>query len=240
MRKRHSTLLIILIVAATGCRHTSPPLNDLSDADSVLTAYIKNISITRPEQALALLDSAERCALLSLIDLNRLRSVVYNKRLGQPNIALAYSLRVHNDPTVREDTVQLLKSLKIISSQYYKNGNYTESIRYALEGIEVSCKAGSKRHEALFLLHVGLSKATAGDTEDAYSFFDRSIALYKRQITENHVWREVDRLLYALMQKINVLQDDEKYREALDMFRHTRLGRTVGHWRNSLCLGGRC
>ncbi len=216
MRKWHITVIIIILVTA-GCRPTSVPPNDLRCVDSIFTAYIKNISITHPEQALALLDTAEHYGLLFPVNLNRLRSVVYNKRLGQPNIALAYSLRVHNDPAIREDTVKLLRSLKTMSHQYYKIGNYAECIRYALEGIEVSCKAGSKRHEALFLLYIGLSKASEGVSEDAYSFFDRSIALYQQEVAGSRTWRETDRLLYAQMKKINALRDDKKYGEAVDM-----------------------
>ncbi|HBX45348.1 helix-turn-helix domain-containing protein [Limibacterium fermenti] len=218
MRKKCIVFLFISITVAVGCRRDSLRSSGENVSDSIFTAdYINGLSITQPERALALLDTAEQRGLLSPIDRNGLRAVIYNNGLEQPNVALTYSFRIYHDPEIRNAPEKLLKCLKIISHQYYKNGDYTQSVRYALEGIEVSRKTGSKRDEALFQLHVGLSKAAAGISEDAYPFFDRSIGLYRQEMGGSPAWSEVDEFLYALMEKVNALQNDKMYRDAIDM-----------------------
>ena len=77
--------------------------------------------------------------------LDKLRSIVYQNGLNMFRMALTYSLKAYRNDSVRRHPDEALALLELITDQYNVTGNYTESTRLAVEGIELTKQTGNKR-----------------------------------------------------------------------------------------------
>ncbi|WP_455668343.1 helix-turn-helix domain-containing protein [Phocaeicola sp.] len=215
------TLLFFIFFMMLGAGCDCPSLNRATvqqDADSLYTCeHIKHISITEPQKALELLDEAERRKLFSPFYQNYLRCAVYQNGLQMFKVALNYALRAWQDADGKKDPDVFLNLTELIVDQYYNNGKYTESLRYAIEGIEYARQQDSVSSEANLLLYIGLNKREMKARKEAYSYLDRSIALLEQIAEKETTWRALIDLVYAYGVKISVLQEDGEYKEAIAM-----------------------
>lgn len=113
--------------------------NGATDNDTIYTReYIESISITEPQRALQVIDEAEGFGLMPQYRLDYLRSMVYQNGLNMYRYALTFSLKAYRNDSIRRHSDEALQVLELITDQYNNTGNYTESIRYAIEGIELA------------------------------------------------------------------------------------------------------
>ena len=95
-------IAIVLTIAACGGREEKGAV--VSDKKKI--EQIKSISLSQPELALSMLDSAEVLHTMPMYDVNALRAIVYNNSSNDNAKALHYallastdSLLTHNDAT---------------------------------------------------------------------------------------------------------------------------------------------
>lgn len=218
MKTIHATLLLLFLISLTACQRHSSDNATGQATDSIYTGeYIISISFTHPDRALKLVDEAEQRQLHSPFYLNQMRSSVYQNGLSMYRTALTYSLLAYRDPEARQHPEETLQILELIVDQYHTNGNYAESIRYAIEGIELARQARNTKSEANLLVYIGLNKYEMRLRQEAYEYLDRAIALLKRASESSRDWNVVDDLIYAYGQKINLLLFDGKYSEAITL-----------------------
>ena len=95
MNKTKYTLLIGVLLCVPvfyGCGHRQGKMTH-TGADSTYTvSYIRSISFSEPEKALALLDTAEAEQLLSPFDISDLRCGVYHNVFSDYRIKILYKL----------------------------------------------------------------------------------------------------------------------------------------------------
>ena len=162
MKRLHNILFLISLIILSGL-NAAPALSATTTItvapDTIHTPeYIESISITEPHRALQVIDETEKLGLMPQYHLDHLRSVVYQNGLGMYRYALTYSLKAYQNDTLRRDPDQALLTLELITDQYNNTGNYTESIRYAIEGIEIARQAGNKSAEANLLFYIAVNK----------------------------------------------------------------------------------
>ena len=94
-------------------------------------ARIQDMTITRPHEVLALLDTAEQ---KSPNDTFRYQSPALpslpQRAFQLQTRALRYALEAYKLPSAREDTEVLLSLVELIADEYYMEGDYANSVRY--------------------------------------------------------------------------------------------------------------
>lgn len=209
---------IIGVVCAFSCdSHPSPSPSANASGDSLIQ-HINRICQTQPTEALALLDSAERNYLLNPNDINGLRAIIHHNALGQTHVALAYSKRIFESPEAQQDTLILIKTLKLLTALNYQNGNYGETIHYAQEGTILTHATDDREGEAYFLQLVGFAVSHMYQTDEALDYIDRSIALYEQIAEQAQSWKTDDNIYFGWLQKINILISAERYEQAISCF----------------------
>lgn len=191
--------------------------NDPSE-DSIYTKeYIEKISCTEPHRALKLIDEMEARKLMLQFRIDNLRGIVYQNGLNMFRVALAYSLKAYQSDSLRRHPDEALVLLELITDQYNVTGNYTESTRYAVEGIELARQTGNKRSEANLLLYIGINKRDMGLKDEADKYVEQAIQMQEQIIGESRDWAMVDDLIYIYGMKITFALEDKKYKEAINL-----------------------
>lgn len=184
--------------------------------DSILTRkYISQISVTEPERALALIDEMEQRKLQPQFRLDHLRSVVYQNGMSMFRLALKYSMKAYRNDSIRRHPDEALMLLELITDQYNGTGNYTESTRYALEGIELARQTGDRIAEANLLLYLGMNKRDMGLKEEADEYVEQALQMQEEMTEGCRRWKPVDDLIYIYGVKLTFAMYDGKYSEAI-------------------------
>lgn len=186
--------------------------------DSIYTKeYISKISVTEPQRALKLIDEMEKRQLMPDFRLDNMRSIVYQNGLNMYRMALAYSLKAYHSDFIDQSLDDALVQLELIVDQYNATGNYTESTRYATEGVALARKAGNKRSEACFLLYIGMNKREMGLKSEVDEYIEQAINLQKAIAENSREWYTVDNLIYTYGVKITYAFEDKEYQKAIDL-----------------------
>ena len=188
------------------------------EPDSAYTReYIEQISVTEPHRALKLIDDMEARRSMSPSRLNHLRSIVYQNGLNMYRTALSYSLKAYHADSLHHHPDEALLLLELITDQYYTTGNYTESTRYAIKGIEFARQTDAKNSEANLLLYIGMNKRDMGLKDEADKYVDQALQMQEKEAEGSHYWGAVDDLIYIYGVKITYAFEDRKYREAIGL-----------------------
>lgn len=207
-------IAISIILFLQSCAHRVGD-DSAADNDSVFTVdYISRIAQLHPQEALSLLDSAERFEKMNVVDIDGLRAVVYNNALDKTDMSLIYARRVYDNPEVKTDTVSLLKSLMMLTALNLQESRYGEAIRYAGEGATVARQSNNRNALAYFLQMVGVARTETGSLDEGLDYLDRSVAIYRENVQHEPSWKTADDMLFGLMQKANQLLDHEQYERA--------------------------
>lgn len=218
--KRFRTCLTLaafaIAVLFAGCsKHTGK--DNVRQADIGFIAHIQEIAITRPEEALALLDTAESRHRLSAFDINDLRSLVYHNGLSRYKTALAYARKAYNDPEAKKKPKRLLSLVSIMADEAHTNGDYAGSIRYCTEGLDLARKLENRTYEAGLNVTWGLNLMEMGQYDEAFRHIDMAIGILDKEVRKNPRYHAWDELLYALGMKLSLLWDKDRYEEAIAM-----------------------
>ena len=199
----------------TAC-HTQAADAGTGEPDSVYTEeYIVNISVSEPQRALKLIDETGRRRRLPGFHLDFLRSIVYQNGFSMFRMALDYSLRAYRNDSLHRNPDDALRVLELITDQYNMNGNYTESMRYAVEGAELARRTGNTGAEANLLLYIGINKRNMGLKSEAAAYVEKALQLQQQIAEGSREWKAVDDLIYIYGMKLTYAYDDEKFGEAV-------------------------
>ena len=184
--------------------------------DSILTReYISQISVTEPERALTLIDEMEQRKLQPQFRLDHLRSVVYQNGMSMYRLALKYAMKAYRNDSIRRHPDEALMLLELITDQCNGTGNYTESTRYALEGIELARQTGDRIAEANLLLYLGMNKRDMGLKDEADEYVEQALQMQEEMTEGCQRWKPVDDLIYIYGVKLTFAMYDGKYSEAI-------------------------
>lgn len=212
------TPLILLAFLSTilfGCS-TGASDADAESSDSILTLdNIRRQVMVDPHNALALLDSAEAHGRLDAIDINGMRAVIYHNMLSMSNVALVYAEQAYEAAEQQADTVAQIKSLKMLAGLYFTLSHYSEALDYATRGLGLIADADVES-QAFFLQLVGQTKVEIESVDAGMAYIDRAIDIYQRLAHRQGGSSAADDWLYACMQKVNLLQANNRFEQALE------------------------
>lgn len=223
MKNLYHILVVVSLIVLT-CLNITPAFA-ATENDTIHTReYIESISITEPHRALQMIDEAEELGRMPQYSLDYLRSVVYQNGMNMYRYALTYSLKAYRNDSIRHHSDEALLILELITDQYNNTGNYTESIRYAIEGIELARQTGNKASEANLLLYIAINKRHMGLKKEAEPYIRQSVEILEKVADGSRDWREVNDLIYLYGTLSTFAFDDGEYQKAIDLLpRYRRL-----------------
>lgn len=219
MKNLYHALVFISLIALISLNTISAFAgNAATNNDTIHTRkYIQSISITEPQRALQVIAEAEELELLPPYCLDHLRSVAYQNGLNMYRYALTFSLKAYSNDSIRHHPDEALKVLELITDQYNNTGNYTESIRYAIEGIELARQTGDKASEANLLLYIAVNKRHMGLKKEAEPYLKQSVELLEEVADGSRNWEVVDDLIFIYGTIGTLAFDDGEYQKAIDL-----------------------
>ncbi len=175
--------------------------------------YIMKIYMTEPDRALQLLDEAEANSAMPLNIVDELRGVVY-RNMYRNKSALHYTRRAyvrdslfHNDPShLLEMTVSMAELSHLLS-------DYKESMRYAIQGVELARELKDIQSECKLLFCMGENKRMLTFKEEGYQLFDEAIDLL-----DNSKSKDYETMLsYFYGVKMGYLIADKRLDDAIEI-----------------------
>lgn len=220
-RKTASILLLLLatVLSLTACsddgqaKETAHKAND----PKYSYEYVKKISITQPARALKTIDTIEKHAYMTNIDVNMLRSMVYNNAMHDYSKAAGYAMAALSDRDIDEYPGKKLKLYAMAAAQYYSCGNYIQSLKQAESGIDLAYKLNDRKLVAQLLLTVGECHSEVGNIWHAINAYDRCIEILMQQTKKTPDWDTYYDLGTAMAHKANASLDVKDYNALFDM-----------------------
>ena len=208
--------ILLGVVLLSGCRNvTGDDSERTAERDSLYSvSHIRDIAITEPERALALLDTADMRGLLSPFDISDLRCGVYHNGLSDYRMALYHGLKAYDDSDSRKDPPRFLSLLETLSNASHYSGDYAGSVRYCAEGMKLARETGNVRYEANFHASYGMNLWEMEQREETFRQLDTAIGLLGGEAEKSDSYAPWDDLVYVLGKKVSLLCDEERYAEA--------------------------
>ena len=205
---------LILTIASCGGREKEGAV--VSDEKKV--EQIKSISMSQPELALSMLDSAEVLRTMPMYDVNALRAIVYNNSSNDNTKALHYALLASTDSLLTHNNEKRLAVASVLAYQYFKCGIYDRCLLTAEQAITLAQKLKATDKEASILNTKAMCESEIGLVDKALRSFDSGISLLRRQVHTADTWSTWSDLVDMYSQKANVLLDDHRYTEVAAMY----------------------
>lgn len=211
-------LLLAIFVTSCGTRNKHSQQNYAPKNKSVnLLRKIATIYIDKPQEALQMLDSAERNKLVPIEEIQNLRAMSYLYGLDDYAKALECANKGYANAIENIDTVAQLYSLKVLVTIYYMQSHYTEVIIRSNEAIELAKKFNDTESTAFFYMTVGSAKSEIDNLNDALDYLNRSIELYETLVEDSARWATYDNMLYALTKQVDVYASNRFYAKAISL-----------------------
>ena len=205
---------LILTIASCGGREKEGAV--VSDEKKV--EQIKSISMSQPELALSMLDSAEVLRTMPMYDVNALRAIVYNNSSNDNTKALHYALLASTDSLLTHNNEKRLAVASVLAYQYFKCGIYDRCLLTAEQAITLARKLKAADKEASILNTKAMCESEIGLVDKALRSFDSGISLLRRQVHTADTWSTWSDLVDMYSQKANVLLDNHRYTEVAAMY----------------------
>lgn len=205
---------LVLTIASCGGREKEGAV--VSDEKKV--EQIKSISMSQPELALSMLDSAEVLRTMPMYDVNALRAIVYNNSSNDNTKALHYALLASTDSLLTHNNEKRLAVASVLAYQYFKCGIYDRCLLTAEQAITLAQKLKAADKEASILNTKAMCESEIGLVDKALRSFDSGISLLRRQVHTADTWSTWSDLVDMYSQKANVLLDDHRYTEVAAMY----------------------
>ena len=187
-------------------------------SDEKKVEQIKSISMSQPELALSMLDSAEVLRTMPMYDVNALRAIVYNNSSNENSKALHYALLASTDSLLTHNNEKRLAVASILAYQYFKCGIYDRCLLTAEQAITLAQKLKATDKEASILNTKAMCESEIGLVDKALRSFDSGISLLRRQVHTADTWSTWSDLVDMYSQKANVLLDNHRYTEVAAMY----------------------
>ena len=205
---------LILTIASCGGREKEGAV--VSDEKKI--EQIKSISMSQPELALSMLDSAEVLRTMPMYDVNALRAIVYNNSSNDNTKALHYALLASTDSLLTHNNEKRLAVASVLAYQYFKCGIYDRCLLTAEQAITLAQKLKAADKEASILNTKAMCESEIGLVDKALRSFDSGISLLRRQVHTADTWSTWSDLVDMYSQKANVLLDNHRYTEVAAMY----------------------
>lgn len=187
-------------------------------SDKKKVEQIKSISMSQPELALSMLDSAEVLHTMPMYDVNALRAIVYNNSSNDNTKALHYALLASTDSLLTHNNEKRLAVASVLAYQYFKCGIYDRCLLTAEQAITLARKLKAADKEASILITKAMCESEIGLVDKALRSFDSGISLLRRQVHTADTWSTWSDLVDMYSQKANVLLDNHRYTEVAAMY----------------------
>ena len=207
-------IALVLTIAACGGREKEGAV--VSDEKKI--EQIKSISLSQPELALSMLDSAEVLRTMPMYDVNALRAIVYNNSSNDNTKALHYALLASTDSMLTHNNEKRLAVASVLAYQYFKCGIYDRCLLTAEQAITLARKLKAADKEATILNTKAMCESEIGLVDKALRSFDSGIDLLRRQVHTADTWSTWSDLVDMYSQKANVLLDNHRYTEVAAMY----------------------
>lgn len=208
--------IIALTLTIASCGGSGEGDAVVSDAKKV--EQIKSISMSQPELALSMLDSAEVLRTMPMYDVNALRAIVYNNSSNDNTKALHYALLASTDSLLTHNDEKRLAVASVLAYQYFKCGIYDRCLLTAEQAITLARKLKAADKEASILNTKAMCESEIGLVDKALRSFDSGISLLRRQVHTADTWSTWSDLVDMYSQKANVLLDNHRYTEVAAMY----------------------
>lgn len=208
--------IIALTLTIASCGGSGEGGAVVSDAKKV--EQIKSISMSQPELALSMLDSAEVLRTMPMYDVNALRAIVYNNSSNDNTKALHYALLASTDSLLTHNDEKRLAVATVLAYQYFKCGIYDRCLLTAEQAITLARKLKAADKEASILNTKAMCESEIGLVDKALRSFDSGISLLRRQVHTADTWSTWSDLVDMYSQKANVLLDNHRYTEVAAMY----------------------
>lgn len=205
---------LVLTIASCGGREEKGAV--VSDKKKI--EQIKSISLSQPELALSMLDSAEVLRTMPMYDVNALRAIVYNNSSSDNTKALHYALLASTDSMLTHNNEKRLAVAAVLAYQYFKCGIYDRCLLTAEQAITLAQKLKAADKEATILNTKAMCESEIGLVDKALRSFDSGIDLLRRQVHTADTWSTWSDLVDMYSQKGNVLLDNHRYTEVAAMY----------------------
>lgn len=205
---------LALTIASCGDREKEGAV--VSDEKKI--EHIKSISMSQPELALSMLDSAEVLRTMPMYDVNALRAIVYNNSSNDNTKALHYALLASTDSLLTHNNEKRLAVASVLAYQYFKCGIYDRCLLTAEQAITLAQKLKAADKEASILNTKAMCESEIGLVDKALRSFDSGISLLRRQVHTADTWSTWSDLVDMYSQKANVLLDNHRYTEVAAMY----------------------
>ena len=205
---------LVLTIASCGGREKEGAV--VSDEKKI--EQIKSISMSQPELALSMLDSAEVLHTMPMYDVNALRAIVYNNSSSDNTKALHYALLASTDSLLTHNNEKRLAVASVLAYQYFKCGIYDRCLLTAEQAITLARKLKAADKEATILNTKAMCESEIGLVDKALRSFDSGIGLLRRQVHTADTWSTWSDLVDMYSQKANVLLDNHRYTEVAAMY----------------------
>lgn len=205
---------LVLTIASCGGREEKGAV--VSDKKKI--EQIKSISLSQPELALSMLDSAEVLRTMPMYDVNALRAIVYNNSSNDNTKALHYALLASTDSMLTHNNEKRLAVASVLAYQYFKCGIYDRCLLTAEQAITLARKLKAADKEATILNTKAMCESEIGLVDKALRSFDSGIDLLRRQVHTADTWSTWSDLVDMYSQKANVLLDNHRYTEVAAMY----------------------
>lgn len=218
MRNIYRMIVLTWMVVMAGLAGSYAHAADTTSPDSIYTwDYIQSICINEPHRALKLLDEMQARKPIPQFSLDQMRAIVYNNGLQMYQLALTYTLRAYHNDSIRQHPEDVMLVFEMLSDIYNTVGNYTESTRFAVEGIDYARQIGDKRSEASLLFCIGLNKRDMGLKEDGDEYMVKAMRIQEQLAEGSQDWGLVDDVIFTYEMLSRFALEDEKYQEAIDL-----------------------
>lgn len=208
--------IIALTLTIASCGGSGEGDAVVSDAKKI--EQIKSISMSQPELALSMLDSAEVLRTMPMYDVNALRAIVYNNSSNDNTKALHYALLASTDSLLTHNNEKRLAVASVLAYQYFKCGIYDRCLLTAEQAITLAQKLKAADKEASILNTKAMCESEIGLVDKALRSFDSGISLLRRQVHTADTWSTWSDLVDMYSQKANVLLDNHRYTEVAAMY----------------------
>lgn len=205
---------LALTIASCGGREKEGAV--VSDEKKI--EQIKSISMSQPELALSMLDSAEVLRTMPMYDVNALRAIVYNNSSNDNTKALHYALLASTDSLLTHNNEKRLAVASVLAYQYFKSGIYDRCLLTAEQAITLAQKLKAADKEASILNTKAMCESEIGLVDKALRSFDSGISLLRRQVHTADTWSTWSDLVDMYSQKANVLLDNHRHMEVAAMY----------------------
>ena len=175
--------------------------------------YIMKDYMKDPVRTLQLLDKAEVNSAMPLNIVDELRSAVY-RNMYRNKSALYYARRAYvSDSLSHDNPSHLLRMTVSMAELFSLLSEYKESMRYAVQGVELARELKDIQSECKLLFCMGENKRRLSFKEEGNLFFDQAIDLLDNSKNEDYETM----LSYFYGVKMGYLIADKRSNEALEI-----------------------